>query len=92
LFCIATILYIILVFFLFSTKNTNFKMCVFTLYIKLTMKIVLINSIYLIVISLYFQHHEQVQKYSSTLEGLLFTPDIDIHILEVFHQFLALHS
>lgn len=39
-----------------------------------------------------FQHHEQVQKYSSTLEGLLFTQDLDIHILEVFHQFLALRS
>ncbi|XP_050538611.1 nuclear cap-binding protein subunit 1 isoform X2 [Daktulosphaira vitifoliae] len=40
----------------------------------------------------FLAHHEQVQKYSSTLEGLLFTQDLDIHILEVFHQFLALRS
>ncbi|VVC44097.1 Hypothetical protein CINCED_3A017899 [Cinara cedri] len=40
----------------------------------------------------FLAHHEQVQKYSSTLEGLLFTQDLDMHILEVFHQFLALRS
>ncbi|KOB78934.1 Nuclear cap-binding protein subunit 1 [Operophtera brumata] len=35
-------------------------------------------------------HHEQVQKYSSTLETLLFTQDLDPHVLDVFHQFVAL--
>lgn len=38
-----------------------------------------------------FQHHEQVQKYSSTLESLLFT-QVDSHILDVFQQFVALKS
>uniref|UniRef100_A0A8D8XLX7 Nuclear cap-binding protein subunit 1 n=1 Tax=Cacopsylla melanoneura TaxID=428564 RepID=A0A8D8XLX7_9HEMI len=37
-------------------------------------------------------HHEQVQKYSSTLETLLFTQDLEPHILDVFHQFLALNA
>lgn len=39
-----------------------------------------------------FQHHDQVQKYSGTLETLLFTQDLDPHILEVFHQFLSLRG
>jgi nuclear cap-binding protein subunit 1 len=37
-------------------------------------------------------HHEQVYKYVSSLESLLFTSDIDLHILEVFQQFCALRS
>ena len=38
----------------------------------------------------YFQHHEQVEKYSTTLETLLFTQDLDPNILDVFQQFVAL--
>lgn len=38
------------------------------------------------------QHHEQVHKYVNTLENLVFTSDIDIHILKVFQQFCALRS
>lgn len=40
----------------------------------------------------FFQHHEQVQKYSSTLETLLFSSDLDSHILDVFQQFVALRA
>ncbi|XP_074649967.1 nuclear cap-binding protein subunit 1-like [Tubulanus polymorphus] len=37
-------------------------------------------------------HHEQVYTYIQTLENLLFTNDLDPHILEVFHQFCALRK
>lgn len=40
----------------------------------------------------FMTHHEQVLKYITTLETLLFTADIDNHILEVFHQFASLRS
>ncbi|GIY34059.1 nuclear cap-binding protein subunit 1 [Caerostris darwini] len=40
----------------------------------------------------FFQHHEQVFKYVDTLESLLFTSDIDHHILSIFQQFCALKA
>jgi len=40
----------------------------------------------------FLSHHEQVQKYSSTLETLLFTQDLDPHVLEVFQQFVSMQS
>jgi len=39
---------------------------------------------------IFMLHHEQVEKYSTTLETLLFTQDLDPNILDVFHQFVAL--
>ncbi|KAF3425165.1 hypothetical protein E2986_12287 [Frieseomelitta varia] len=40
----------------------------------------------------FFQYHEQVQKYSTTLETSLFTPDLDPHILDVFLLFVTLRA
>ncbi|CAG7717877.1 unnamed protein product [Allacma fusca] len=40
----------------------------------------------------FMQHAEQVAQYSSTLETLLFTQDLDKNILEIFHQFQALRA
>lgn len=40
----------------------------------------------------FFRHHEQVFKYVDTLESLLFTSDIDHHILSIFQQFCALKA
>jgi len=39
---------------------------------------------------IFMMHHEQVEKYSTTLETLLFTQDLDPHVLDVFQQFIAL--
>merc|ERR1711970_1115626 len=39
---------------------------------------------------IFMVHHEQVAKYSTTLETLLFTQDLDPNILDVFHQFVAI--
>jgi len=38
----------------------------------------------------FMQHIDQVYQYSSTLETLLFTQDLDKNILEIFEQFKAL--
>ncbi|XP_064474284.1 nuclear cap-binding protein subunit 1-like [Ornithodoros turicata] len=40
----------------------------------------------------FFQHHEHVFKYVTTLESLVFTTDIDSHVLGVFQQFAALRA
>merc|ERR1712173_2548 len=39
---------------------------------------------------IFLMHHEQVEKYSTTLETLLFTQDLDPNILDIFQQFVAL--
>ncbi|KAK6188882.1 hypothetical protein SNE40_004967 [Patella caerulea] len=41
---------------------------------------------------IFLQHHYLVYKYVSTLEELLFTSNVDIHILEIFQQFCSLRS
>nr|CAG4647771.1 EOG090X03JL [Moina brachiata] len=40
----------------------------------------------------FLTHHEQVEKYSQTLETLLFTQDLDANILDTFRQFQALRG
>ena len=42
--------------------------------------------------NVFLAHNETVFKYISTLESLLFTSDVDPHILEVFQQFCALRA
>ncbi len=37
------------------------------------------------------QHHVIIQQYIGTLENLLFTAELDHHILAVYQQFCALH-
>ncbi|EMP37555.1 Nuclear cap-binding protein subunit 1-A [Chelonia mydas] len=39
-----------------------------------------------------FQHHQIIQQYMLTLENLLFTAELDHHILAVFQQFCALQA
>ena len=38
------------------------------------------------------QHHQTIQQYMVTLENLLFTAELDPHILAVFQQFCALQA
>lgn len=38
------------------------------------------------------QHHQIIQQYMVTLENLLFTAELDPHILAVFQQFCALQA
>ncbi|RWS16426.1 nuclear cap-binding protein subunit 1-like protein [Dinothrombium tinctorium] len=40
----------------------------------------------------FFEHQENVFKYVSTLESLLFTPEVDQHILLIFRQFCSLRA
>ncbi|XP_067934445.1 nuclear cap-binding protein subunit 1-like [Watersipora subatra] len=40
----------------------------------------------------FLQHHEVVRQYNNTLETLLFTSDIDFHILAVFNEFQAMRG
>lgn len=42
--------------------------------------------------NVFLEHSGTVFKYVNTLESLLFTSDVDPHILEVFQQFCALRN
>lgn len=39
-----------------------------------------------------YRYHREIRPYIPTLETLLFTPDLDHHILEVFNQYKALRT
>ncbi|XP_069946701.1 nuclear cap-binding protein subunit 1 isoform X2 [Cherax quadricarinatus] len=41
---------------------------------------------------IFMMHNTQVERYSQTLSTLLFTQDLDPHILDAFNQFVALRS
>ncbi|XP_043371307.1 nuclear cap-binding protein subunit 1 isoform X5 [Dermochelys coriacea] len=41
---------------------------------------------------IFLQHHQIIQQYMLTLENLLFTAELDHHILAVFQQFCALQA
>ncbi|KAG8455017.1 hypothetical protein GDO86_001291 [Hymenochirus boettgeri] len=41
---------------------------------------------------IFLQHHQIIQQYMVTLENLLFTAELDPHILTVFQQFCALQN
>ncbi|XP_004711048.1 nuclear cap-binding protein subunit 1 isoform X1 [Echinops telfairi] len=41
---------------------------------------------------IFLQHHQIIQQYMGTLENLLFTAELDPHILAVFQQFCALQA
>lgn len=41
---------------------------------------------------IFYEHHEKIFDYVSTLESLLFTSDLDQHILLIFKQFCSLRA
>ncbi|KAA0201058.1 hypothetical protein HAZT_HAZT005747 [Hyalella azteca] len=41
---------------------------------------------------IFMQHNNQVERYGKTLNELLFTPDLDSHILDIFNQFMSLRA
>ncbi|XP_070598321.1 nuclear cap-binding protein subunit 1-like isoform X1 [Erythrolamprus reginae] len=41
---------------------------------------------------IFLQHHQIIQQYMVTLENLLFTAELDHHILAIFQQFCALQA